>query len=229
MARRVIVDIDGLEAMAEAFGNLGKYALPDAAQAALNEIAKDSIGEMASRFERAIEGGPVAFTKPKPGRRNSSVLAKTPRGATKGEAEASIYVQKAQSTYLKYQLGEDNDGVRQAGDVGAASEYNFIPDPQALRKHQGISLTAESRYRAGQGSGAGEGCGGHGAPARRRGGRGTPGGDGGRGLGRFLGGAGFQEPFKCGLEAVQGIVLILEGLSGDINGQAMSCLRGLPQ
>lgn len=143
MARRIVVDIDGLEEMADAFGHLGKYAIPDAAQEALNAVSRSSIRELATQFEREIAGGPVEFTRPKPGRRNSSVLARTPRGATKGEAESSIYVQRAQSTYLKYQLGEDNDGVRQAGDVGAASEFNFIPDPQALRKHQGISLTSE--------------------------------------------------------------------------------------
>lgn len=143
MPRRTVFDIDGLEEMAEAFGHLGKYAIPDAAQEALNAVSRSSITEMATQFEREIAGGPVQFTRPKPGRRDSSVLAKTPRGATKGQAESSIYVQKAQSTYLKYQLGEDNDGVRKAGDVGAASEYNFVPDPQALRKHQGISLTSE--------------------------------------------------------------------------------------
>lgn len=77
------IRVEGLGDIAEAFDYLGKYAFADALQTALNETAQDAVERMEAPFAAAIEGGPVPFTKIKPGKRSNSVVARTQKGATK--------------------------------------------------------------------------------------------------------------------------------------------------
>ena len=134
------IDISGLEDLEARFAALGKYRFADALQEAVNELADIAIGDLAGRFDRNIEGGPAAFTKIKPGKGSSSVIAKKRSGAKRGVAEASIVVRPKQSAYLKYMLGEDDR--REPGDVGIATRHNYIPIETNLAD-LGIKLTKQ--------------------------------------------------------------------------------------
>ena len=118
------INVEGLGDIAEAFDFLGKYAFSDALQTALTETAQDAVARMADPFAAAIEGGPVPFTRIKPGKRSSAVVARTQKGATKGVAEASVAVQPNQAEYLAWVLGADGD--REPGEAGVATKHNFI-------------------------------------------------------------------------------------------------------
>ena len=126
-----LIDISGLDELELRFQALGKYAFADALQTAVNDVAQASVRQMEGRFDRNIEGGPSRFTKIKPGKRSSSVIANTRRGATKGVAEASVAVRPMQARHLQFMLGERDE--REPGIAGVADAYNFIPVFEHLR------------------------------------------------------------------------------------------------
>lgn len=133
-----LVDLSGLEDLRERASYLGRYAWADALQSAMNELAEAAVDHLADDWDKAIEGGPTPFSRVSR-KRSSAVRAITRRGATKGVAEAEVRVQDRQSAFLKFALGQED--VREPGDVGVASQANFIPIEDALKSRARIRLT----------------------------------------------------------------------------------------
>ncbi|GGD26011.1 hypothetical protein [Aureimonas glaciei] len=126
MARDGLVGIDAgeLRRFQRGFERAGAD-FPDVVRRSLNDVARDASERMKTVFEREIEGGPSRFSQVKPGARSGSVISNFARkGGSLGDLESSIAVNRLQSTYLKYSLGEET--VRELGDAGAASEFNFL-------------------------------------------------------------------------------------------------------
>ncbi|WP_279483996.1 hypothetical protein, partial [Aureimonas sp. SK2] len=90
-------------------------------------------------FETEIDGGPAEFTKIRPGQKNSAVVNNPAAKKTGTDIlRSSIRTQRTQSSYLKFALGDDDE--REAGDVGVAERWNFVPHEEPLKTYQGISL-----------------------------------------------------------------------------------------
>ncbi|KTR06886.1 hypothetical protein NS365_05480 [Aureimonas ureilytica] len=120
----LVVSIDDREIRraAKAYARLGE-SVPRAIRDSLSEIAVDAQERLRDRWQRDIEGGPARFSEIQPGGRKGAVLDRRARQDGDG-ITSSIAVNRLQSTYLKYSLGEER--VRTPGDAGAASDYNFI-------------------------------------------------------------------------------------------------------
>ncbi|WP_185982569.1 hypothetical protein [Aureimonas mangrovi] len=145
------VQVQGLDQLAKRFDFLGD-ALPQAMQAALDDVAEAAVKAMATKFNGSIEGGPAPFTKIVPGSKRSSVVTSKRRKGGDGEPEASIRFQRIQSAYLKFHLDDDRgrrETERDAGDVGAASAYNLTPIRKNLSRWQGISVNAQGNLPRG--------------------------------------------------------------------------------
>lgn len=139
--RRTTVEIveETLEDLAEDLSELSEKAFDRVLRGTLDDVAEDANTRLADVFERDIEGGPVSFTRITPNSKQSSVINnQAARKAGTDILRSSIKTQRSQSTYLKYALGDEDD--REAGDTGAASEWNFVPNPENLRAYQGINV-----------------------------------------------------------------------------------------
>lgn len=119
-----VVSIDDREIRraAWAYARLGE-SVPRAIRDSLFEVAVDAQERLRDRWQHDIEGGPARFTEISPGGRKGAVLDRRARQDGDG-LTSSIAVNKLQSTYLKYAIGEER--IRTPGDAGAADEYSFL-------------------------------------------------------------------------------------------------------
>lgn len=139
--RRTTIQVveDTLRDLADDLSNLEDEAFERMWRGSLTDVAEDAVTRLADVFEKEIEGGPVDHTKIVPNSKQSSVINN--KAAKKSGTEvlrSSIKTQRSQSTYLKYALGEEDD--REAGDTGVAAAFNFIPNVDAMKRHQGIAV-----------------------------------------------------------------------------------------
>ncbi|KQQ90984.1 hypothetical protein [Aureimonas sp. Leaf324] len=125
---------------------LGERAFDRVLRGTLDDVALDANERLADVFRRDIQGGPAEFTQIRPGQKNSAVV-NNPAARKSGTdvLRSSIKTQKTQSSYLKYALGEEDE--REAGDVGAATKWNFIPHEGMLKRYQGMSVDKHGNLR----------------------------------------------------------------------------------
>lgn len=140
--RRTSVEIQPrtLRDLAGDLDDLSERSLKRVLYGSLDDVSEDANRRLSRVFDRQIEGGPTDFTRILPGSKTSSVVNN--RAQRSGRRILStLQVQRRQSTYLKYALGDEAD--RDAGDVGAAEAHVFVPNEDNLSKSQGIRLTGE--------------------------------------------------------------------------------------
>ena len=145
MARRTTVRTTGLDELARRLDRFSSSLVREV-NIEMMGLANAAIEKMASPFARAIEGGPVAFTKIRPGSKTSSVLRGRPEKGSDGVETHQIRVNRLQSGYLRHHL-EDDSGriapIRRPGEVGVAERRNFIPDEKNLASEGHGGVTAE--------------------------------------------------------------------------------------
>lgn len=141
--RRTTVEIleRTLADLADDLQELGEQAFERLWRGTLTDVAEDANTRLARVFETEIEGGPVDFSRIRPGQKNSSVVNnKASFRSGTDILRSSIRVQRDQANYLRFALGEDDE--RRPGEVGAAEKFNFIPVADKLRGRQGIEVDA---------------------------------------------------------------------------------------
>ena len=145
MARRTTARTTGLDELARRLDRFSGSLVREVNIEVMG-LANSSIEKMASPFARAIEGGPVAFTKIRPGSKTSSVLRGRPSKGADGVETHEIRVNRIQSGYLRHHL-EDETGriapIRRPGEVGVAQRRNFIPDAGNLASEGHGGVTSE--------------------------------------------------------------------------------------
>ena len=145
MARRTTVRTTGLDELARRLDRFSSSLIREVNIETMG-LANSSIERMARPFAAAIEGGPVAFTRIRPGSKTSSVLRGRPSKGADGVETHEIRVNRLQSGYLRHHL-EDETGriapVRRPGEVGVAERKNFIPDAVNMRSEGHGGVTAE--------------------------------------------------------------------------------------
>ncbi|WP_062112228.1 hypothetical protein [Aureimonas sp. AU40] len=116
---KVGVDLSGLDALRKDLRRLSTCDLKRAVYGTLHANER-----LARRFRSDIEGSPARFTRIHPGEKRSAVVNNRARREV-GSVTSSIAVQKRQSRYLRFAVGEDD--VRTPGEAGFSTKTNLMP------------------------------------------------------------------------------------------------------